>query len=525
MSLQQKENERGGMLAALFVRRPVLALVINALIMVGGLAALLGVEIRELPSVEQPVLSVSTSFPGAAAETVDREITAVVEGAVARVQGVASISSTSSTGQSRVSLAFNDGTNLDTATSDARDALSRVTRNLPDDVEDPTIFKADSNAQAAIQLAVTSDTMSIADMSKLVENDISERLAAVPGVAEVQIYGTRDTAFEIDVDQAKLAGLGLTVADVRTALSTMAFDSPAGSINGANQNISVRAVADVNTPAEFENLIVKGKTRLGDVATVIFDAAASTSGLRSDGKPGIGLGIVRQAQSNMIEISDGVKAAVATLNTILPEGVDIKVSSDESVFIEGALHEVEVALGVALLVVTAIIYLFLLDWRATLIPALSMPIALLGAVAGIYLAGFSINILTLLALVLATGLVVDDAIVVLENIVRRRSMGAGNRAAAVLGTQEVFFAVIATTLTLVAVFVPLSFLQGQTGRLFREFGFTLAIAVLASSIVALTLGPMLASRLLKSGVDTRHHTGGPLGWLGRKLGGLYRITL
>ena len=525
MSLQQQENQRGGMLAALFVRRPVLALVINALIMVGGLAALLGVEIRELPSVEQPVLSVSTSFPGAAAETVDREITAVVEGAVARVQGVASISSTSSTSQSRVTLAFNDGTNLDAATSDVRDALSRVTRNLPDGVEDPTIVKADSNAQASIQLAVTSDTMSIADLSKLVENDISERLAAVPGVADVQVYGTRDTAFEIDVDQTKLASLGLTVADVRAALSTMAFDSPAGSINGANQNISVRAVADVNTPAEFENLIIKGKTRLGDVATVIFDAAASTSGLRSDGKPGIGLGIVRQAQSNMIEISDGVKAAVATLNEILPEGVNIKISSDESVFIEGALHEVEVALGVALLVVTAIIYLFLLDWRATLIPALSMPIALLGAVAGIYLAGFSINILTLLALVLATGLVVDDAIVVLENIVRRRSMGAGNRAAAVLGTQEVFFAVIATTLTLVAVFVPLSFLQGQTGRLFREFGFTLAIAVLASSIVALTLGPMLASRLLKSGVDTKHRTGGPLGWIGRKLGGLYRITL
>ncbi|HTM77760.1 MAG TPA: efflux RND transporter permease subunit, partial [Devosia sp.] len=525
MSLQQQQNERGGLLAALFVRRPVLALVINALIMVGGLAALLGVEVRELPSVEQPVLSVSTSFPGAAAETMDREVTATVESAVARVQGVASISSSSSTGRSRVTLAFNDGTNLDTATSDVRDALSRVTRSLPDGVEDPTIFKADSDAQAVIQLAVTSDTMSIAEMSTLVENDISERLAAVPGVAEVQIYGTRDTAFEIDVDQNKLASLGLTVADIRSALSSMAFDSPAGSLKGANQNISVRAVADVNTPAEFENLIVKGKTRLGDVASVVFDAAASSSGLRSDGKPGIGLGIVRQAQSNMIEISDGVKAAVDTLNTILPEGVDIKISSDDSVFIKGALHEVEIALGVALVVVTAIIYLFLLDWRATLIPALSMPIALLGAVAGIYLAGFSLNILTLLALVLATGLVVDDSIVVLENIVRRRGLGAGNRAAAVLGTQEVFFAVIATTLTLVAVFVPLSFLQGQTGRLFREFGFTLAIAVLASSVVALTLGPMLASRLLKSGAETKHHTGGPLGWLGRKLGGFYRHTL
>ncbi|WDR03895.1 efflux RND transporter permease subunit [Devosia algicola] len=512
------------MLAALFVRRPVLAVVINALILVAGLAALLGVEIRELPSVEQPVLSISTSFTGAAAETVDREITAKIEGAVARVQGVASISSRSSNGNSRVTLAFNDGTNLDTATSDVRDALSRTGRNLPDGADDPVIFKADADAQAAIRLAVTSDTLSIAEMSDLVDNVVAERLAAVEGVADVQIYGTKETAFEVDIDQAKLASLGLSVVDVRNALSTMAFDAPAGSINAANQNILVRAVADVNTPAEFENLAIKGNTRLGDVASVVFDAAASNISLRSDGRQGIGLGIVRQAQSNMIEISRGVEAAVATLNEILPEGVNVKISSDESVFIDGALHEVEVALGVALLVVAGIIYLFLLDWRATLIPALSMPIALLGAVAGIYLAGFSLNILTLLALVLATGLVVDDAIVVLENIVRRRSLGAGNRAAAVLGTQEVFFAVIATTLTLVAVFVPLSFLSGQTGRLFREFGFTLAMAVLVSSVVALTLGPMLASRLLKPSDDTKHH-GGPLGHIGRALGKLYRATL
>jgi len=499
MSIAQK-NERGGTLAALFVRRPVLAVVINAMIVVAGLAALIGAEVRELPSVEQPVISISTSFTGAAAETVDREITAVVEGAVARVQGVTGISSSSSTGQSRVTLEFSDSTNIDVATSDVRDALSRIGRNLPDSVDAPTIFKADSDATPVMRLAVTSDTVPISQLSTLVDDIISERLASVDGVAEVQVYGTSSTAFEVDIDPVKLASHGLTVANIRTALSTIAFDTPAGSINGPNQNISVRAISEVTTPADFENIIINGRTRLGDVASVVFDAEAGSSALRSDGKPGIGLGIVRQAQSNTIEISEGIHNAVAVLNQTLPPGVSVSISSDDAVFIEGALHEVQIALIVALVVVVAIIYVFLLDWRAIIVPAISMPIALLGAVMGIYVMGFSINIITLLALVLATGLVVDDAIVVLENIVRRKAMGAGPRAAAVLGTQEVFFAVIATTLTLAAVFIPLSFLGGQSGRLFREFGFTLAIAVLISSIVALSMGPMIASRLLKSEV-------------------------
>ncbi|SEP68486.1 hydrophobic/amphiphilic exporter-1, HAE1 family [Devosia sp. YR412] len=518
-----KKNEQGGSIATLFVRRPVMAVVINAMIMVAGLAALLGIEVRELPRVESPVVSISTSFPGAAAETVDREVTAIVEGAIARVQGVTAISSSSSVGNSRVTLEFSESTNLDIATSDVRDALSRIDRSLPDDVETPTISKADSDAQAVMQLAVTSDSMSTADLSALVEDVVAERLGAVPGVAEVQVYGTRDTAFEIDVDPIKLASHGLTVADIRTALTTLALDTPAGSINGPNQNISVRAVSEVTSPADFESIIINGRTRLSDVATVVFDAAAGTSSIRADGKPGIGLGLVRQAQSNTVAISEAVHAAVDSLNQTLPAGVTLSISSDEAVFIEGALHEVEIALLVALVVVIGIIYLFLLDWRAIIVPAISMPIALLGAVAGMYLAGFSLNILTLLALVLATGLVVDDAIVVLENIMRRKAMGAGPRAAAVLGTQEVFFAVVATTLTLVAVFVPLSFLDGQTGRLFREFGFTLAIAVMISAVVALTLGPMVASRLLKA--DTKHHSGGPFAGLGRALAGFYRVTL
>jgi len=519
-----KKNEHGGSLAALFVRRPVLAVVVNALICVAGLAALLAVEVRELPSVEQPVLSISTSFTGAAAETVDREVTAVVEGAVARVQGVAGISAQSSTGSSRVTLEFSEGTNLDIATSDVRDALSRIGRSLPEAADDPVIFKQDADAQAVIQLAVTSDRHAIADLSQIVEDVISERLAAVEGVAEVQVYGTRQTAFEIDVDPLKLASLGLTVADVRNAVATLAFDTPAGSINGPNQNISVRAISELTRPEDFEAIQIADNVWLRDVATVVFDASASTSSLRSDGQPGIGLGIVRQAQSNSIAISHGVASAVEALNQTLPEGINVRISSDEAIFIEGALHEVQIALVASLVIVVGIIFIFLRDWRATIVPAIAMPIALLGAVAGVYAMGFSLNILTLLALVLATGLVVDDAIVVLENIVRRKQMGAGPRAAAVLGTQEVFFAVIATTLTLAAVFVPLSFLGGQSGRLFREFGFTLAIAVLLSSIVALSIGPMLTSRLLSKAEPTTPRRGLLVG-LGTMLGNLYRVTL
>jgi len=522
MSIQE-QNAQGAKLAGLFVRRPVLAVVINALIVVGGLAAFLGVEVRELPQVDQPVLTINTSFTGASADTVDRQITSVIEGAVARVQGLTGVSSSSSYGRSQVTLTFADGTNLDGATSDVRDATARVLNKLPDGVDAPTIVKADSNASSIMQLSVTSDTLSRDDLTNLVDNQISEALSAVPGVADLQIYGEQAKVFTIDVDQNKLASYGLTVGNIQTALNSIAFDTAAGTINGANQNISVRAAADVTSPADFENLIINGKTRLGDVARVVFGPQNSSSGLHSDGKSGIGIGIIRAAQSNTVQISDGVYKAVAQLEQTLPKGVSIKVSSDDSIFISGALHEVERSLGLAVVIVIAVIFLFLMDWRATLVPAISMPVALVGAVAGIYLAGFSLNILTLLAIVLATGLVVDDSIVVLENIVRRRSLGAGPRAAAVLGTQEVFFAVVATSLTLMAVFVPISFLPGQTGRLFREFGFTLAMCVALSCVVALSLGPMLASRFLKEHDHSVHHN--PVAAFGRLLAAFYRRVL
>lgn len=523
MTTSASKNEND--ITALFVRRPVLAFVLNMMIVVAGLAAFFGVEIRELPDVDRPVITVTTQYDGAAAETVDRELTDVIEGAVSRVTGVKSISSNSSYGRSQVTVEFNDGVDLNVAASDMRDAVSRVTNNLPDTADAPRIVKADANSSPVMRLALTSDTMSVEDMTVLVEDQIVDELSAVNGVADVQVYGDREKIFRIDIDQSKLASLALTVADIRNSLASISLTTPAGSITTSNQDIVVRTTADVNTPEAFENLLIGKNVRLGDVATVTLGAdPTAASALRSDGKTGIGLGVIRQAESNTLDISEGVRRVTADIQQNLPEGMNIRVTSDDATFVEGAIHEVEIALGLAGSIVLLVIFLFLLDWRATLIPGLAMPVALIGTIAAIYLAGFSINILTLLALVLATGLVVDDAIVVLENIVRRRNEGMGPRAAAVLGTREVFFAVVATTATLAAVFVPLSFLPGQTGGLFREFGFVLAMSVTLSCVVALSLCPMLASRMLKAHSGEHAH-GGLGGRVGGALGRLYRRCL
>lgn len=491
------EQHHTGGPAALMVRRPVLAMVISLLIVVAGLAGLYGAEIRELPDVDRPVITVTTQFSGAAPETVDRELTAIIEGAVARVSGVASISSTSTLGRSRVTIEFNDSSDLNVAASDVRDSLGRVTNNMPDGADEPRIVKADANSDPVMRLAVTSDRLNVQDMTVLVEDMVVDRLAAVPGVADVNVYGDREKIFRVDVDQSRLAAFGLTLADLRNALRNVALDVPAGSLTARSSDIVVRATADITTPEGFEQLYINDRVQFRDVASVTLGADPGQTVLRANNRTGIGMGIIRQSASNTLEISEGVKAATEQLREILPEGVDIRVTSDDARFISGAIDEVRSTLLLAVAIVIAIIFLFLRDWRATIIPAVTLPVALIGAFAAIWLAGFSVNILTLLALVLATGMVVDDAIVVLENIVRKRNEGMGVRAAAVIGTREVFFAVITTTATLAAVFIPISFLPGQAGGLFTEFGFVLAFTVLISSVVALTLCPMLASRLIK----------------------------
>ena len=516
-------SQQGAALASLFVRRPVLAFVLNAILFLAGAAALLGTQVQELPNVSRPVITVSTGYSGASAESVDTAVTEIIEGAVSRVSGVTSLSSSSRYGSSRTTIEFSQSTDLNVAASDVRDAVSRAVRNLPDDADAPQVVKADSDSSAILQLSITSTNLGIGELTDLVNTSVIDRLLAVPGVADIQIYGDAELILTVDVIPAALAARGLTLADLNRALSAVSYDTPGGTLNASNQNIIVRATAKIESPDDVAQINIAPGVTIGDVATVYIAPNPGGTKIRSGGQSGIGLGVIGQAQSNTIAISTGIRAVLDDIRPGLPPGVTLAVSSDDAVFIQGAVEEVVRSMLISIAVVTVIMYVFLRDWRATLIPAVSMPIALSGALAGIYLAGFSINILTLLALVLATGLVVDDAIVVLENIVRRRNLGAGPLAAAVLGTQEVYFAVLATTVTLAAVFIPISFLPGQAGGLFREFGFTLAIAVLLSSVVALSLTPMMAARLLTRESATRKP--GPVARFGTRLAQIYAWTL
>ena len=337
--VDSSSEKSGQSFTALFVRRPVLAAVLNTLLVVAGLAALAGIEVRELPDVDQPVISVTTDYDGASAQTMDQEVTKVVEGAVARVSGLKSISSRSQFGESRTTLEFSDNVDLAVAANDVRDALGRVANQLPDDADEPRIVKADSDSQAIMRLAVTSSKLSMEDLTLLVDNEISDRLAAVEGVADVQVYGDQEKVFRVDVNQAALASRGLSVADLATALQSSAMDVPAGSLESMTQDIVVRATANLTTPEDFENVLIGDNVRLRDVATVTLGPDDGSTSLRSNGVQGVGLGIIRQAQSNTLNISEGVHAAVDALSKTLPEGTRIAITSDDAVFIEGALHE------------------------------------------------------------------------------------------------------------------------------------------------------------------------------------------
>jgi HAE1 family hydrophobic/amphiphilic exporter-1 len=366
---------------------------------------------------------------------------------------------------------------------------------MPDDADPPQIVKADTDADAIMRIAATAPAgVPIEELTRVINDQVVDRLSAIDGVADVQLSGDRDPLVRVIIDPDALAARHLGVNDLLSALGNVTLDTPAGKVSDPNQSLIVRADATTKTAEEIAAIQVSPGIKVSDVADVVFGPAERTTSLRVNERTGVGLSIVRQAKSNTIDISDGVHAAVDELNKTLPEGINLKITSDDATFIRGSIEEVIFTLGLATAIVIGIIYLFLRSLRVTFIPAITVPIALIGAFAAIWAAGFSINILTLLALVLATGMVVDDAIVVIENITRQRGLGLGPRAAAVLGTRQVFFAVLSTTATLVAVFVPISFFPGVAGRLFSEFGFVLAFAVILSAFVALTLCPMLASR-------------------------------
>lgn len=483
-----------GDLTALGVRRPILIAVINLLIILAGLASILGVDVRELPNVDRPVVSVGTNLPGASPETMDAEVTSVIEGAVARVSGLKNIESASEENNSRVRAEFRPGVDLNVAANDVREAVSRIQRELPEEIEQIRVVKADDDAQAIIQIAAFSDTLPREALANRVEKDVVPELQSVPGVAEVRLDGDQPRVVRVLLDPARMAGNRISITEVIETLRNAHFDVPAGSYKSEDQDLIVRAYASVVEPERMERLHIRDNIRLEDIGEVFYSPREATSYSLLNGRMVIGLGIVRQAGSNTIAIANAINERVEQINRRARD-FTLVTTSDDSVYIKGALKDVVFTLCFAVIIVLIVIAVFLRQWRAVLIPAVTMPVALVGTLAAIWLFGFSINLLTLMALVLATGLIVDDAIVVLENIQRRRDQGLEGMAAAVLGTRQVFFAVIATTLTLVSVFVPIAFLPGETGRLFREFGLVLAIAVMISSFVALSLCPMMAARL------------------------------
>lgn len=476
----------------LSVRRPYLATVFSLLIVIAGIGALFGIEVRELPDIDRPIVSVRANYPGASPTTVDAEVASLVEGAVARVAGVKSVRTSSEEGNFRMRVEFNPGRNLDNASNDVREAVARVENRLPDGVEDLFVVKSEQDANPVVDVAVWSDSRPIDELTRLVEDAVATEFTALDGVAEVVLFGDRERVLRVEVRPDRLAAFELSIGEVAAVLEAAQFDVPVGSFGAGALEVLVRADATVSNPERIEDLMLRDNVRLGDVANVFFGLATADSVARLDGRMIVSLGIVRQAQSNTVSISNEVARAVDQLALRFPD-LGFQITSDDAVFIKGSIAEVIKTLALSLVIVIAVMWVFFGRLGATLIPAVTIPIALIGSIAGIWLMGFSINLITLLAMVLATGLVVDDAIVVTENIQRRRQDGIGAKAAAVIGSGQVFFAVVATTITLVAVFVPISFLPGQAGRLFTEFGFVLAFTVVISSFVALTMCPMLAS--------------------------------
>ena len=466
----------------------------NLLIIIAGLAAFSSVDIREMPDVDQPVLSVRTTYEGAVASTVDTEVTQVLEDALSALEGMSYIESTSSTGASRITIDLSDGADVNVAANEAREIVSGALRSLPDDIDDPSVTKSDSNADAIIRLALLGDA-SLDTLTKLAEGAVYERLSLIDGIAEVTVRGDRANEFRVTVNIPSLLSRGLTIFDVSTALAELRDDTALGALESESQTLSLRVGNEAVTVESINQLPINDTTQVADVAFVQFIPEDTSVFTRVNGETAIGLDITRQSVGNTLEISRDVTIAVEELRDQLPENVQLLVTSNDGIFIEGSINEVVKSILMATGIVVAVIFLFLRSPRATLIPAVTIPVALIGTLAAIWITGFSVNTISLLALVLATGMVVDDAIVVVENIVRKRKSGMGAFAAAAAGTNEVFFAVISTTATLAAVFIPISFLPGQAGGVFSEFGFVLAFAVTLSSITALTLAPVLSALL------------------------------
>jgi multidrug efflux pump len=484
------------------VKRPVLATVINALLVVFGLFALANVSVREYPDIDPPIVSVSTNYPGASAAVVETKITQVLEDRIAGIEGLRTLSSTSSDGRSNINVEFTLSRNVDDAANDVRDRVSRALGNLPEEADPPEISKADVDANPILWMVLSSDRLTPIELSDYADRFLVDRLGAIDGVSAIRIGGERRPAMRIWLDRKALAARGLTSADVEAALRNQNSERPAGRLESTEREFTLRTARPFATPAEFALLVVaRGSdgypVRLGELARVEVAPADLRNDFRANGRPAVGLGIIKQSKANTLTVAQAAKAEMAKIAADLPDGMQIRVNTDTSLFVEASLREVTITLVIAALLVVVVIFLFLGDLRATLIPALTVPISLVASFIFLSALGFSLNILTLLALVLAIGIVVDDTIVVVENIHRRMEGGEPPLLAAFNGAREVGFAVLATTLVLVVVFLPLALLEGNVGRLFREFALSLAAAVACSGIVALTLAPVLSAALLR----------------------------
>lgn len=502
-------------LSDIAVRRPVLAAVASLLILVFGLAALQSIPIRELPDVDNAVVSVNTTYQGAAPEVIDSDITETLEGSLATINGIRTISSESRQGRSRITVEFETGRDLDAAAADVRNAVSRVRGRLPEEAEEPRVVKSDADADPVMRLAITSDRMTTAEITDYIDRFIADRISTVEGVSTLRIYGQRPFAVRIWIDRRALAARKLTVADIETALRRNNLELPAGEVKSDNRQLTVRLNSRLSSIEDFRDLVIDRvagyPVRLRDVARVEPGVSDETTIVRTNGKDAVGIAVLRQSRSNTLAISNAVRAEIKAITPTLPEGMKIIVGSDDALFVGASIREVLIALSISLALVVLVILVFLRSLRATLVPAIAIPVSLVGCFILISAWGFSLNTLTLLALLLAIGLVVDDAIVVLENIQRRIEMGETPLVASYRGARQVTFAVIATSLTLIAVFVPLSFMPGQVGRLFIEFGWVMAGTVMISTFVALTACPALASKVLSarpSGIEwsSEHRT-------------------
>jgi multidrug efflux pump len=482
----------------------VFATVVSLLLVILGLLAYTRLAVRELPEIESPVVSIETAYRGAAADVVETKITQVIEDRVSGIEGVTKITSQSVDGRSSINLEFAPERDVDEAANDVRDRVSRVAAQLPPEADPPEIGKVDFNAEPIIWANLSSSTLDVLELTDYAERTIAERLGVLPGVARVRFGGARRYAMRVWIDREALAARQLTVTDIENALRRENVQLPAGRLESAERELTLRTETGLDTEQDFRELVIgRGAdgylVRLREVADVRLAAENDRTLSRSNGIPGISIGVEQISKANTLEVASAVREELDRLRPQLPEGTLLEINMDRSIFIRESMREVVVSLVIAMLLVLAVIYLFLGNLRATLIPAVTIPVSIIASFMVMAWFGFSINVLTLLGLVLAIGLVVDDSIIVLENIYRRMEGGEPPLVAAVDGTREIGFAVIATTLVLIAVFVPISFLQGNVGKLFREFGITVAAAVMFSSLVALTLTPMMASKLLAGG--------------------------